>query len=298
MRTWLLLLYTLAAPSFLLAGTTWESADGKQIQAEFIRLTSDQNVVLLMSGKEFKVPLQNLSEKSQLFAQVMHKGMMEWARTNISSPILTEEILIGIHELDPSLVEGRTFLVEGRIARFNVRTLAKSPSDAIEVELNGGTRTQVSLADQVDGRRTRAEVKDNQVILLKAQTLSGGDWKNFQPAGAIMQVGDPIHVRVTGVRGRLEGQGKASSQEVTSAQLKAAAANGGLSLDQLVQLEQLRIRIAYLEAQLGSGEAGSGTLSGDRGYIGTITFKYSDAEMAAMQKELELLKGQLAAAAK
>mgnify|MGYP003681026420 CR=1 FL=1 len=77
----------------------------------------------------------------------------------------------------------------------------------------------------------------------------------------------------------------------------ATKANGGLTMEEVAQMERIKIRIEFLEAQI-AGNAGSATVSGTTGYVGTVTFEHSEAEKEAMKKELELLRAQLAAASK
>ena len=86
----------------------------------------------------------------------------------------------------------------------------------------------------------------------------------------------------------------ATSQEVTEANLTLAKAQG-LSVDQAANLERLKIRLEFLEAQIG-GPVGTASVSGFTGYVGSVTLHHTEAEKDAMRKEIELIRAQIAIA--
>lgn len=281
-----------------IAGDSWTSVDGKTINADFVRI-SDGKVILSMSGKEYPVPLEKLDEKSQGYAQFLQSELTKWARQNLESPILPEQLLGEILQFDAAIVEGRAFLVEGHVGAIGQpRALERTVPDIADFQLRGGTQAKADFSEKTGAKSSKLKVDRDKVILLKASSYRDGRWKDFTPRETLLEVGQPVVVRVTVRDGKLTEGRLASSQEVTEARLVAAKKNGGLTLDELANLERVRIRIQFLEAQLESGEAGEATVTGVNGYIGTIKFKYSDAEKQAMQQELELLRAQLAAASR
>ena len=294
----LTLMLALSALASAVAGDSWTSTDGKTINADFVRIR-DGNVVLTMSGKEYPVPLDKLDKKSQGYARFLQEGLNKWAKQNLGAPILSEQMLGEIIHFDAGLVEGRTYLVEGHVGAIGqTRALARTVSATPDFQLRGGTQAQADFSVKAGAKSSKIKVDTQRVQLLKASKYSKGRWSNFTPRETLLEVGQPVVVRVTVRKGVLSDGKLASSQEITEARLIAARQNGGLSLDELANLELIRIRIEFLEAQLESGEAGRATVSSVTGYLGTIKFKYSDAEKQAMQRELELLRAQLAAASR
>lgn len=276
---------------------SWTSVDGKTITADFVRI-SGSKVILSMEGKEYPVPLEKLDEKSRGYARFLQAELTRWAHQNIDSPILPEQLLEEIIQFDAELVEGKTFLVEGYIGKIGQqRALARSVPTVAEFELRGGTSSKADLAEEVPNRG-KLKYGPDQVELHLARSGGASGWKDYTFEKALLKVGQPVVVRLTVRDGKLvEGQ-LASSQEVTEARLIFARQNGGLTVDELADLERIKIRIQFLEAQLDSGDAGEATVTGVNGYIGTIKFKYSDAEKQRMQQELELLRAQLVAASR
>jgi hypothetical protein len=280
-----------------IAADQWTSADGKTITADFVRMDGS-NVVLNMKGKEYSIPIEKLNEKSQGYARFLHEQLKQWAADNLGLPIIPEAILNDVIAFNPQLAEGKNFLVEGFVDSIErSSSLARNAGSTAEIRLQGGTQVAADFTNEADGRRTKIKFESDSVVLTKARTLSGGNWKNFSPEKTLVSEGQKIVVRAKVERGRVHGTGLASSQEVTQARLEAAKANGGLTMEEVAQMERIKIRIEFLEAQL-AGNAGSATVSGTTGYVGTLTFKYSEAEKEAMKKELELLRAQLGAAAK
>ena len=64
----LLLAICLLAPSPAW-GRTWTNRDGRTVEGDFVRIDGEQ-VVLTVSGKEFRVPLANLSDGDQAYARL------------------------------------------------------------------------------------------------------------------------------------------------------------------------------------------------------------------------------------
>jgi hypothetical protein len=284
---------------------TWTNADGKTITADFIRMDGN-TVVLKMRGMNYPVPIEKLSEKSQHYALYLSKELNKWATANLKMPIIPEEVLTDIIAYNSQLTEGRHYLVSGTVKSLRSNSGGLNPPDRLTatIELTGGTEVASDFAEQADGRRAKIEVEDDRVMLLKARSFSGGkdDWHNFTPDKALVSVGQSIIVRAKVHKGKIEGTGLPSSQEVTQARVLAAKSNGGLSTEGYAQIEKIKIRIEYLEAVL-AGDAGSASYTGIHGTsgsvtMGSITYQHSKAEEEAMRKELELLRAQLAAAAK
>lgn len=298
-----LILAFLLTTVMAMASDTWESTDGKTINADFIRMNGN-SVVLEMRGRKYTVPIEKLSKESKNYALYLNEELNKWAAVNLKQPIISEEVLNDLIAYNPRLTEGKHFLVEGRVKsiRGHSSRLKQDSRPTATIRLEEGTSVTSDFAEQADGRRTKIEVESERVMLMKARTLSGGEgWKNFTPERSLVSVGETILLRAKVERGKIIATGLPSSQEIAQAQLEAARANGGLSTQQHGQLEKIKIRIEYLEAAL-SGNAGSSSFSGISGNdgsvtIGSATHNYSEAEKQAMRKELELLRAQLAAAA-
>ena len=60
-----------------LIGRTWKSNDGKTIEAELVQVVGE-DVVLLMQGREFKVPINKLSSADQEFIVALQKKKEEF----------------------------------------------------------------------------------------------------------------------------------------------------------------------------------------------------------------------------
>src|SRR5262245_47352323 len=65
-----LALISLVIPA-LAWGRTWTNRDGKSVEGDFVRLDGE-TVVLLVGGKEARVPLANLSDGDQAYAKLFN----------------------------------------------------------------------------------------------------------------------------------------------------------------------------------------------------------------------------------
>ncbi len=275
----------------------WTSNDGKTIEADFVRVVGD-TVFLRKGERKYKIPLKRLSADSQGFAAFMQHRRKEWVAANATSPIIIEQILQEITAFDSSATEGKSYLVEGHVGEIRKTggALARNQSSKVEATLRGGTVVTIDFAEKVDGLRTKMKIESDQVVLLKART-TGASYENYTPDGFLLQVGQAVVVRATVKKGAIVGTGLASSAEVTEARLLFAKQNGGLALGEVMELERLKNRAEFLEAQL-KGNAGTATIQGLTGTAGWIVMEYSEAEKEAMRKELELIRAEIAAATK
>lgn len=279
-----------------LSADKWINTEGKTIVADFVRV-SGQVVTLRSNGKTYEVPLESLSRASQDYAVFLQQQLNEWAAQNLDSPILTEAILADLISFNSALVEGKSFLIEGRVASVDSNTsLSRNAASTAMIELEGGTRFADGFTEEADGKRSKIKVGLGEVILLKARTFGANGYRDFTPEKTLIAEGQEVAVRCRVSRGRIEGLGLASSAELTKARIAAAAKNGGLSIEEVASLEKMKIRMEYLQAAL-EGDAGSARVRTVGGTSSTVYFEYSDAEKDAMRKELELLEAQLAAAA-
>lgn len=273
----------------------WTSADGRTITADFIKL-AEGKVHLLVKGKLARVALEELSPASRSYAGFLQQELAKSAMSNSKSPILTERMLQDLLAFDPDLVEGKNYLVEGHVER--IAKPSGPPSAKVEVTLNGKTRAVIDYADVAGGGQFKIKIGTDSVLLMGATGRSGGRWVNFTSERKLIAVGQPVVIRARVQRGKIVAQGKPTSQEETTARLAFTKQSGGLSMKDAVELERAKIRINFLEKQL-SGNAGSATVvNGVSGDFGTVTFEFSEAEKEAMEKELELLRAQIAVSTK
>jgi hypothetical protein len=285
------------ATSSALLATTWTSNDGKTIEADFVKLEGE--ILVLKKGVDhLRVPMARLNADSQAFASFSQKSKLEWATLNAVSPIISEAMLASITDFKPDLAEGKNYLVEGNVATIRAGGTTLSPSNKVDVTLAGGTKFQIDFSDKANGLSTKMKVEEDQVILLKPNSFGGSGYKDFVPAGFLLQSGQSIVIRAIVKDAKILGQGMPTSAELTEARLQYAKQNGGLAFEDAARLEELRIRAEYLESQLKEGKAGTAEVSTITGYAGTITLEYTDAEKEKMRKELELLRAQIAVAAK
>ena len=282
-----------ANPTF--AQDKWTSADGKEITAKFVRISGD-NVVLEMKGKEYALPATKLSKQSQDYANYMQENLQKLATKNISLPIISEASLNEILSFNASLAEGKNFLVKGHVKSFDrPSALSTNTGSQVGINLQGGTSFIADYTNVADGTRTKIKVEANSVVLLKYRTLDGGAKNPYQdhtPEKTLLSSGESVIFRATVEKGKIIGTGLASSQEITEADMLIAKQKGDLTPSELSEFSSTQIRINYLEAAL-EGNAGTASVSGTKGYIGTVTYEYSKAEKEAMRKELEVLRAQL-----
>lgn len=273
----------------------WTSEDGKEITAKFVRI-SGANVVLEMKGKEYALPVAKLSKQSQDYANYMQENLQKMAAKNIDSPIISEATLIEVLSFNANLAEGKNFLVKGYVKSFDKPSaLSTNTGSQVGVNLQGGTAFIADYTNVADGTRTKIKVEADSVVLLKYRTLDGGAKNPYQdhtPEKTLLASGESVIFRARVEKGKIIGTGLASSQEITEADMLIAKQKGNLTPVELSEFSYIQIRINYLEAAL-EGNAGTASVSGTKGYIGTVTYEYSKAEKEAMLKELEILRAQL-----
>lgn len=285
----------------VLAGDTWTSIDGESITADFVRMEGNA-VVLKMNGQEYTVPMEQLTPQSQGYARYLHEGLKEWAMANLEAPIIPENILLEILASDKrKMAEGKTLLVSGIAASVGRNTsLAANAANLVEVRLQGGTLVQIDFSEEADGRRTKLKFDIDKVELIRGKATVGGGkgttYHDFTTDKILMARGQAIVIRASVINGRLQGNGLAKEDEVLAAKIAAKQANGGMSMEEALALEEVKIRIKYLEAQLESGTAGTATLRGTGGERARMTIHYTDAQIEAMKQEITVLKAQISAA--
>lgn len=277
---------------------SWTNKEGKSIEADFVRI-SDKTLHLVMKGKVFKVPLDQLDERSQGYARFLHAKRKKWVAANASSPIISEKILLELMNYDARATDGKSYLIVGHVESLNKvgSALAKAGSTKVDVTLLGGTKVEIDFIGTINNANTKLEVKEDKAIMLKARSYRGSaGWVGFAPAEVLLQKGQETVIRAIVKNGRITGTGLATSAEITKARLEYAQKNGGVDLDKAIDMERLKNRVEFLEMQL-AGNAGTGSVYNDDGTQGTVVFEFADAEKQAMRKELELLKAQIAVAA-
>jgi hypothetical protein len=287
----ILTLFVVCLPMCLFAAP-WTSKDGKVIEADFVRL-SGNSVILDTPKKQFKVPLTRLSRDSQAFAGFMQERRTEWARVNASSLIITEQILREVTAFQPKLTEGKNYLIEGYVGSISQPSALQRHKNTtkVEITLRGGTKGELDFVGKVNLAVEKLKIEKDRVVLLDHR--SG----KFRPVKNLLEIGKPIVIRGFVKKGVLKGSGLATSQEVMTARLREAKRNGGANLEAVVEMERIKARVSFLEAQL-AGNAGTATATdGATGSSVGITYEHSEAEKQAMRKELELLRAQLSAAA-
>lgn len=268
---------------------TWESSDGKKITADFVRLEGDA-LTLVADGKQYNVPLTRLNAKSQKYARFKQEKMKAWAAENMEAPIIAESVLHDIVAFDPSLAEGKRFLMEG-----NVKSIAKSsslgasPLTTAVIELDAGTKLELDLAGEADGKMTKIKIEAGRVMLTKAKTYSDGKWREFEDSKALMENGQAFVFRANVEKGKITCSGIASKEEIDKATKVHVPIPNVLTAEEKAALGRLKMRAEYLESQLSDADPK------ESGVLGGSGDDYSKAEMDAMRKELEGLKKRLKA---
>lgn len=104
MKHWHWILSLSLLSSVLCPARSWTNQGGKTIEADFMKLDGE-NVVLLMKGKEYRIPIASLSEKDQAFAsQEAERLTKEQAET--ARKFMGQELVPGqLHEFDFDLSE-------------------------------------------------------------------------------------------------------------------------------------------------------------------------------------------------
>ena len=271
----------------------WTNTEGKSIEADFVRL-EDKTVVLKAGDKVHKIPLDKLNVESQAFAAYMDQHMNEWALANATSTIISEEILIGLLNYKPKLVEGKNYLVEGIVTEVKQfgRTLDNEPDHKAEVTLQGGSKFPRDFGNEHESNgSTKVKIQNNQVELQKGRNWHKGVYSNFTFEKKLLGVGDQVFCKAIINEGKLDITGAASEQEITQAKMTIARQNG-MSEEEVTKIELIRIRIELLEAQLKNSSTTATSVAAFTGEITTTTVERSDAEKDAIKKEIELLKAQ------
>ena len=263
---------------------TWTSSDGKTIEADFVRL-KDDSLMLIADGKEYSVPLSRLDAKSQGYARFMQQKTGELVTRSLALPIIPESSLLEVIGYDPKLAEGKFFLMEAQVKTISKSSsLGSSPLTTAVIELAGGTRMEIDMSGEGDGRTTKAKVEDGKVVLLKAKSYSDGKWRDFEADENIIENGQVAVFRANVKRGRINGTGVATMEEIIKAKVVKSVQPRELTEEQKASIERIKIRVEYLESQL----------SGGTGFIGSAAVEYTDAEKEGMRKELGSLKAELA----
>ena len=289
----ILTLFVVCLPMCLFAAP-WTSKDGKVIEADFVRLSGNA-VILNTAKKRFKVPLTRLSRDSQAFAVFMQERRTEWARVNASSLIITEQILREVIAFQPKLTEGKTYLIEGYVGSISQPPALQRHKNTtkVEITLRGGTKAQLDFVGKVNGITTKLKIEKDRIVRMESRNNRGTG--KFEPLENLIEIGKLIVIRGFVEKGVLKGLGFPTSQEVTTARLREAKRNGGANLEAVVEIEKIKTRVSFLEAQI-AGNAGTAEVSGSDGSSAHVTYKHTEAEKQAMRKELELLRAQLSAA--
>lgn len=277
------------ATSFALNAETWESTDGKTITADFVRLQGDA-LTLVADGKPYNVPLSRLSAKSQGYARFMQEKMKTWSAENLAAPIIAESVLHDIIAFDPLLVEGKRFLMEGNVKSISKSSsLGASPMTTAVIELEAGSRFELNMAGEADGKTTKVKVEPDRVVLTKGKTYDDGKWRDFVESEILMAKGQAFVFRAHVEKGKIFSSGLATEEEIDSATTVPVVRPKELTAEEKAAISRLRIRAEYLESQIsGSTSGGSGVLSEPA--------NHSAADIEAMSKELDALKKQLEAA--
>ncbi len=222
----------------------------------------------------------------------------DWAAAKLQQGVLTGEEMKFLLANFGDAAEGKSILLKDYVSSVSGDgSLSKDAGTTANIRLRSGLSMKENFADRADGRRTKLRINSGSVEIHAARSLESGRWKNFTLQEVLFKQGQEIYVRGVIEGGRFNALGLATSQEITEAQLRSAGNVSGQSFQDALTAEKLRIRIGFLEAQL-SGNAGSAMVSGVAGttpYSGTVVYQHSDAERAAMRRELELLRAQIAA---
>lgn len=279
MKAFALLLFTAC---IALCEDTWESTDGKTITADFLRLQND-SLSLIANGKQYNVPLAQLSKKSQEYARFKQDKMATWAEENLAAPIIAESVLREIIAFDAKLTEGKRFLMEGKIKNISkTSTLGASPMTTAVIELEAGTKVDLNLAGEVDGRMTRIKIEPGKVILTKAKNYSDGRWKDFQDSKILLENGQASIFHTNVVKNEISLTKLANENDINEATTVKVEKPKEQTAEEKAAIGRLRIRAEYLESQITQNEeGGKGVLDGP---------KYSKEEIEEMTKELEELK--------
>lgn len=277
------------ATSFALFAETWESADGKTITADFVRL-QDDSLTLVAEGKQYNIPLSRLSTKSQGYARFMQEKMKAWSAENLAAPIIAESVIHEIMAFDPQLAEGKRFLMEGNIKSISKSSsLGASPMTTAVIELEAGTQLELNMAGEADGKTTKVKVETNRVVLTKAKTYDDGKWRDFEDSEILMEKGQAFVFRANVEKGKVGASGLATKEEIDKATNVHVVRPKEMNAEEKAAIGRLRMRAEYLESEI------SGKTPGGSGVLGERT-NHTKAELEAMRKELDALKKQIEAA--
>ncbi|QTN34135.1 hypothetical protein HZ994_18030 [Akkermansiaceae bacterium] len=280
------------AATLVLRADTWTSSDGKTIEADFVRL-QDDSLFLRSAGKEYSVPLSRLDQKSQGYARFLHGKMKELAANALESPIVAETALLDAIGADPKLVEGRNFLMEGYVKSISKSSsLGASPLTTAVVVLGGGTRMEMNLSGEADGRMTKVKVEEGRVVLTKGKNYSDGKYRDFEEYKTLMENGKAVVFRARVEGGKIIGSGIATFEEIVRSKVVRAPQSKELTAEEKAEIARIQIRVEYLESQLAEG-AGKPAGGDGGGFLGPGAAGYTDGEKDTMRRELGQLKEKL-----
>lgn len=284
------------ATSLALFAESWESTDGKTITADFVRL-QDDSLTLRTGDKEYSVPLSRLSAKSQTYARFLQEKMKGLVSQNLDTAIIAESSLLDAIGLDPKLAEGRHFLMEGNVKSIaKSSSLGSSPLTTAVIVLSAGTRMELDMSGEADGKTTKVRVESGKVVLTKATTYSDGKWKDFDDSKILLETGQAVIFRSHVERGKIVCTAIATLDEIVKAKVAKAPLSKELTAEEKASIERIKIRVEFLESQL-SGSVGKPSADG-KGFLGPQGAEYTDAEKSSMRSELARLKAELASMTK
>lgn len=270
--------------TFGLSAESWTSSDGKTIEAEFVRV-KDGSVVLNADGKEYSVPLERLDRKSRDYATFIQEKMKELAVSNMALPVIAESALLDAMGCAPDLAEGKAFLMEALVKSISKSSsLGASPRTTAAIVLGEGTRMEMDISGEGDGKRTKAKVEEGRIVLLKGTNYSDGKYRDFEEDVALAEKGRAAVFNVRVEDQKIIGTGLASEEEIIRAKVERAPRPVELTAEQKAEIGRMEVRIAYLKSQLDDGPSDS-----DGGILSTKSV-HSDSDRKEMETELKGLK--------
>jgi hypothetical protein len=228
----------LAGFAGVLRAEKWTSMDGREIDAEFVRM-ENESVVLRMKGQEHKIPIVRLSDESIKKAKQFNEALEKQAEETANLPLVEEELLVRLLAHSPGKFEGRNFLLTGKADKISLpdgtplmaATRGKgegviAPGHKVQVTFTGGSKATFDFTTKVGShtnptfkRQARIEVNDNKAMLMTLERFMNNN-TTWQPKEDLLESGKILTVHASVFDGVIKSGKEATPQEVHLANMK------------------------------------------------------------------------------